>query len=964
MSFPKLTAVKPFGRLLLCAILLAALGARAATAGERSDPDRLNHPLLVGTATDSYPRSYLTPNGRCEGFSVDLLDAVARAMDLKIQRVKAPSSELEKRFREGEFDLLQAFTPGPGRETFADFSQPTIWLHGCIFVRADSDLNSVRDLGRAAMLVVGRNSAADQLLQDRQITPKSITYCSSVEEALQMINNGDFDAVFASRLSGLSVTKRDRLRNVRALPEALVGYDIRPCFAVHKGDQVLLARLDEGLAVLHRTGEYGTIYDQWFGSLEGTRITQQTLIVYVAPALTIALAIALLGLLRQRSLSQRIARQAARLAENEALLAEAQRIAHVGHWRYNVATRDLSCSAEMLRVLERDPKRNNPTYQQLLRTVSRSDRAIVHRAVRDALRGGIGSELTFSIRPRFDLKRVVHVNIQGVRGASGSIQAIVGTIQDITEQKLVENDLRAREHLVRAIYDNIPTALGVIELVDDTLRFISANPGTARILALEPQAEIAGHLLTDLGLPKEVIDFWMQWFKRCIAGGEILTAEPSVYKGTRHLSFTLVPLGQGPNGGPQVCYLAEDVTERKQMDAEMAQGRRLRAVGELVGGIAHEFNNLLTPILLKAELLATEWKNEPRLFEELRSISRAAQRGADLTKRLLAFGRRSEPKQENIKLHALVRANTDLVRPTIDRRIQLISNVPETLPSLYLNASDVHQIVLNLLLNARDTLVEKLNLPNVPENWRATITIDAAEFGPRAIENTHWEKTESPDGWISLAIRDNGMGMPQDVQERIFEPFYTTKGVGKGTGLGLATVWHLVTRMGGKVNVHSQPGEGTVFQVWLPILHGPIPEAGGPAQKALTDHTARICLVEDDDMVAQTLIATLRRTQHRVVHFRHGTEAWKHLSMHPADYDLLLLDLDLPGMSGLEIARRARAGRFKGKILVASGRLTERESQELDKLGVEFQIEKPFSAEKLNLAVQTCLNAHRPAGVL
>lgn len=919
----------------------------------------------MGSAVDSYPKSFATPSGKSEGFVVELLDAVAAVMDLKIERVKGTSDELHRRFQNGDFDLLETYSPGPGREMFSDFSEHYLLLHGAIFVRRDNPkMRALTDLNDAAVLLGTRASVAEQLLRDHHLVPRSITYCRSPEEAIHLLNTQKYDAVFASRLTALSIIERDKLKNIRALGDPLVGYEIHQCFAVHKGDEALLGRLNEGLAVVHRTGQFDEIYRRWFGRFDPPTLTRDQMLRYVAPVLGGALILAILGLFYQRALRRRLSGQTARLEESEALLGEAQRIAHVGHWRYSTAKRSLSCSAEMLRILEREGQKTPVTYARILAMVRKSERVAAHRSARQAMLQGSGGETTVTIYPRAGLRKVVQVRFQVVRSPSGTIIQLVGTIQDITQSKLFEDDLRTREQLLRALYDNVPSALGVVEAMEDSFQFISANPGTAKLLGLDGQTPVAGQRLSQLPLPPDVATFWLQWFRRGIAQKKILKAEPELKESKRHLSLTLVPLGLGPAGHAQLCYLAEDVSERKQIDAEIAQGRRLRAIGELVGGIAHEFNNLLTPILLKTELLRSEWRAEFRLTEELRTISRAAERGADLTKRLLAFGRPSEAHPEELKLRAIVQANFDLLLPTIDRRIQLVNGVSDALPHLFLNVNDLHQIVLNLLLNARDTLVEKLN-QSPPDSWRASIRLEATRVDPRHSENLSVEKNEEPNGWLCLVARDNGMGMPQAVLERIFEPFYTTKGVGKGTGLGLATVWHLATRMGGKVMVQSQLGEGSAFEVWLPIFAVPraLPPVAVDRTMDPTRHIVRICLVEDDDLVAQTVSSALRRQEHRVAHFRHGDEAWRHLTTHLSDYDLLLLDLDLPGINGVDLARRARAAQFPGKILVASGRLTESEARELERIGIDSHIEKPFSPPKLNQAVQNCMSSRKSVSI-
>jgi signal transduction histidine kinase len=243
--------------------------------------------------------------------------------------------------------------------------------------------------------------------------------------------------------------------------------------------------------------------------------------------------------------------------------------------------------------------------------------------------------------------------------------------------------------------------------------------------------------------------------------------------------------------------VAAQAHELRRMDAELAQGRRLRAVGEMVGGVAHEFNNLLTPIVLKVEMLRDERRADPMLQRELDVIAGAAERGASLTRRLLMFGRQADHEPTDVRVADVVKANIELVRPTTDPRIVIAMDVPADLPVLHQSAADLHQIVLNLLLNARDTLQDKLE--RHPEA-DARVTVRADSIG----------------GDQELVIEDTGMGMEREVLDRIFEPFFTTKEVGRGTGLGLATVWHLVQACGGRIAVESVPGRGTAFRILLP----------------------------------------------------------------------------------------------------------------------------------------------------
>ncbi len=383
-------------------------------------------------------------------------------------------------------------------------------------------------------------------------------------------------------------------------------------------------------------------------------------------------------------------------------------------------------------------------------------------------------------------------------------------------------------------------------------------------------------------------------------------------------------------------------------DAEIAQSRRLRAVGELVGGIAHEFNNLLTPILLKADALQHEYR-QTALAAELQIIIDAAIRAAEITRRLLTFQRKTDRKPEKIRLRTAIESDIELLRHAIDRRVRLDCTISSDLPTLWLPGTDLHQIIVNLLLNARDTLIEKLTRETTDSKWTPSIQIEAKVLPIDAAVPLDPSRIQSPPaGWIRLTVRDNGLGMPPDVLERIFEPFYTTKPVGQGTGLGLATVWHLVTELGGCIDVNSVPGAGTAFNLCLPIRASNEAAASStamPAAAAAMPSTARIMLVDDEDAVSNLVCEILQYHGHQVTMLANGRLAWEKLSAAPGTFEVIILDLNMPGLNGLELARRARDLPFDGLIFVMSGRLSESDRAEFLRLRVDRIIEKPFTLD-------------------
>lgn len=928
------------------------------TAAESPPPPQISaipQALLVGSTTDNYPYSYLDENQQLTGFAVEVFDAVARQMHIRYQRVLGPGSEIADRFLAGNLTVHPFFTKGRSREINAEYSVPFVSLQMTLFTRrGDARITSLAELPRAPFVVTVGGAGRDYSLADG--IPLANFVRTANPDALRQLADGKTDGAIMTRFAGLATIDRLGLKNVVpssvALPDPARDYR----FAVIRGESQLLAQLNEGLASIQRTGEFDAIHQKWFGHFEPRRFTGEEVTVYVAGALAVALAVTFWALLRQRQLRRRLSRQADELADSRAILAEAQQFARVGHWRRIFSTGELLWSEETFRIHERDPALGAPTMDELLGWVSASERVVWETSARRARDEGLTYEFDTTIEPHPGLRKIIHVRGRATRDVAGKINGLFGTVQDITPWREAEHALLRSERLLRAIYDNVPFAIGVVEFRDGLWRNVSINPGAMKLLDLTSPPP-AGLTLAELGFNAERQQFWHRLFDRATTTAAPSTTERRDPEKKRDYVVSVVPLGRS-GGDDRCCFFVEDITARKKKDAEISQGRRLRAIGELVGGIAHEFNNLLTPILLTADLLKSDWKHEPALCEDLQVIADTARRSADLTRRLLTFGRRADVRPALFALPAIVEGNFKLLRHTIDRRITLAADLPADLPALCLNSGDMQQVLLNLLLNARDTLVEKL-AAHPAGTWSPRIRIQATTLpGPAATPAD--SAKASPPAWIKFTCEDNGLGMRPEVIERIFEPFYTTKQVGQGTGLGLATVWHLITEMGGRVDVNSTPGQGTAFHICLPVFPAP---AGAPGQSA-TPFAATpapaprpaeirpcVLLAEDEPFIAEIVTHVAQMLGCTVIHTPDGRTAWEKISAAPAAYHAVVLDLNMPGITGLDLLRRARQFGFDRPVIVTSGRIDDDERQELVALGVSAIVQKPFTVEQLIAAL-------------
>jgi signal transduction histidine kinase/ActR/RegA family two-component response regulator len=823
-------------RMVASQVIVCLLGALATEPRARAQvspeaalqltPLSQRQPLVVGAFTDAYPYSYLDSDGRLAGFAVDILDAVARAVNLRIQRVSGPAVQIRERFQNGEFELLQyhgisAVNP----PAYADFSVPFLSLQGCIYVRKGGPIHLLKDLDGQAFGMIGTTGQGERLLRENGIKPR-IVEMSSQEVMLVKISSGEIAGCFVSQLTEVSVSRKLHLGNITMLGRPFNGYEIRQAFAVHTGDAELLARLNEGLAIIHHSGEYDRIYRTHFSQYGSYILSADELELYASLVLAVGFVIALWGYFRQRKLRKELLVQASKLAEQGALL--------------------------------------------------------------------------------------------------------------------------------HALYDNIPMGMTVIETGPLGPRVLSMNRQACRLYSVD-FTEI-GQALDSLPVT-DAIRHHLSEAAAAAPGADFVSTRDIVLKnGKRILEVTAVPLAS-PDGAAtaRTCVLVEDITERKQQEAEVGRSRKLRAVGELVGGIAHEFNNLLTPVMLKAGEIQISRPDDDELQQDIEVIVQAVQRTAELTRRLLTFGRKADHRAESVRLKAIAAGCFDLLRHTVDRRITWEHLIPEDLPPLFFNATDLNQILLNLLLNARDALLERLSGRN-PTNWAPKITVEAVQLPPDAFAPPQVQNGRSILGWQRLTVRDNGLGMPPDVVERIFEPFFTTKDVGKGTGLGLATVWHLANDAGGHVKVESVLGTGSEFHIFLPVW--PATEKPKPAVAAKAPVKAvRLLLVEDEPLVARPVIQVLERHGHKVRYFENGLDAWQHLENNLDAYDLLIIDVNLPGMNGVDIVAHARERDFQGRIFMVSGRFTSSDMSALTRLRINHSLTKPFNVQQFLEAVNESLAA-------
>ena len=389
-----------------------------------------------------------------------------------------------------------------------------------------------------------------------------------------------------------------------------------------------------------------------------------------------------------------------------------------------------------------------------------------------------------------------------------------------------------------------------------------------------------------------------------------------------------------------------EVNERKSSEAQLRQSQKMEAIGQLAGGVAHDFNNLLTAINGHSELCLRRLESKDPAYHHLEQIKKAGDRAAGLTRQLLAFSRKQILQPKIVDLNQVVVDLNKMLQRLIGEDIDLLMGLAADLGKVKADPNQLEQILLNLSINARDAM---------PRGGRLTIETSNAYLDE---EFTRDHISVPPGQYVLLAVSDNGCGMATETQAHIFEPFFTTKEVGKGTGLGLATVYGIVKQSGGSIWVYSEVGQGTAFKIYFPLAEGPAEAATTPTDDlAWFKGTETVLLVEDEEVVRDMATEILRESGYQVLEAKHGREALMLARQHPEVIHLMLTDVVMPQMSGRELAELLSPLRQDMKVLYMSGYTDDAIVHHgVLEEGMEF-IGKPFTPSALARKIRELLDA-------
>ena len=520
--------------------------------------------------------------------------------------------------------------------------------------------------------------------------------------------------------------------------------------------------------------------------------------------------------------------------------------------------------------------------------------------------------------------------------AEGHPVSTLGILRNIEKRKKAEEALRESESKFRTLFDLSPQAIALTEpttgrLVDVNTVFCQKN--------LYSKEEIIGRSTTEIGFySSEDRDRFVRTLKTC---GEVHGMEMDFRTKNGDLINTFMFAKEiRVSDQTYILTVFYDITEKKRLEAQLRQSQKMEAIGSLAGGVAHDFNNLLMGILGNVTLMLMDTESHHPHFPLLNDIEKQVMSGAELTRQLLGYARKGKYEVKVLDLNKLVRETSATFKRTRKQIIVRSELAPDLFP-IEADISQIEQVLLNLYLNASDAM---------PEGGELTLrTFNLSH--ERMTGHPHMPKKEK---YVCLEVTDTGTGMDRETQQRIFDPFFTTKEMGKGTGLGLASVFGIVKGHGGYLDVASEPGRGTTFSIYLPATEKYTDIQADPDSQIETSN-GTILIVDDEDIILNMGSKILERLGYRVLQANDGKKALEVYEAEKDGIDLIILDMIMPGMGGGDTFDRIRAIEPQAKVLLSSGYSLDGEANDILKRGCDGFIQKPFKFKDLSLRIRAIL---------
>jgi PAS domain S-box-containing protein len=597
------------------------------------------------------------------------------------------------------------------------------------------------------------------------------------------------------------------------------------------------------------------------------------------------------------------------LRKSEAELNEAQRVAHIGSWDWDSTTDRIWWSDEYYRIYNLDPKLPTPSYLEHLKLYTPESSARLNAAVEKAMQTGETYELDLELARPTATTRWICARGEAKRDANGRITGLRGTAQDITERKRTEMKLRQNELFIKNVLETVDE--GFI-IVDPDYNIMSANRAYLERLKMPLEEVVGKHCYS---LTHHIDRPCYEVGERCAVQETFKTGKPSYALHTHYdtagdtvyVEIKSYPVVDASGMIISAIETITDITAKKRLEEQLRHAQKMEAIGTLAGGIAHDFNNILSAIIGYGSLVQMKVNPDDPLRINVDHILDAANRAAQLTQGLLTFSRKQVITVQPIRLNDVIVRVEKLLTRIIGEDVNLAVKLPESELNVMADSSQIEQVLMNLATNARDAM---------PQGGLLQVDVEVAEIDGEYIRVHGYGKAGH---YALISVTDTGSGMDQQTLEKIFEPFFTTKDVGKGTGLGLAIVYGIIKQHNGYINVYSEPGKGSTFKIYLPLIRDEVENIPLPEPEHMLGGTETLLIAEDDDTLRDLICTILREFGYKIIEARDGEEAVRKFKQSRDAVRLVILDVIMPGMNGKDAYDAIAKIQPRVKIIFQSG---------------------------------------------
>ena len=899
-------------------------------------PDISKKPQTITVVSDDNypPYIFRDTNGNLQGILIDEWTLWEKKTGIKVKFIGMDWAKAQRFIAEGRADVIDTMFLTEERARLYDFSKPYVTIEVPVFFH--NNISGITDVASLQGFTIGvkEGDASIGMLKKHGIT--TLREYASYEEIVKAAADQKIKVFCIDGPPAFYyLYKMDLEKEYRHSMPLYSGQFHR---AVRKGDKQLLNIIEDGFRRISPK-EHSGLEKKWRGSSllinpDSVRyILNSSFAVFIA-----ALALMLWNHMLRRKVSQKTSQLRETLGAlkgNEAMLR-----ATIESLPFDFFAIDREGCYFMLNdaalhhwgdVIGKKPEEVILDYPEGKRWLENNQRAFAGETVRG------------EVEYLFDGERhYIHEIVTPIRDDNQQIQGILGINFDMTGQKRTEEALRESIQKYSALIETTDTGFVIL---DSKGLVLDANPEYVRLTGHERLEEIAGRPVTDWTADYEKEKNAAE-VKKCFEQGFVRNLEIDyVDKQGKNTPIEINATVVNTKNGPQILTLCRNISEHRKLEEQLRQAQKMEAIGQLAGGVAHDFNNILSAIMGYASISRLKIKDDEELKGYIEHILASAERGANLTHSLLAFSRKQVVELKPSNINDIIYGVQKILARVISEDIEFKVNL--SIEDLVVEADkgQIEQVLMNLATNARDAM---------PNGGSLLISTNSIEIGGGYMKSHIVDKAGR---YAVISVSDTGVGMERAIREHMFEPFFTTKEVGKGTGLGLAMAYGIIKRHNGSINVYSEPGKGTTLKIYLPLVQSKIEDEQKTEVVPIPVGQETILLVEDDEVVRNVTKATLEAFGYRVIEALDGEDAVRVFAENKDAVPLIISDVIMPKKSGNEVYEAARKIKPEVKVIFISGYASDviNKGGVLAK-GVTF-IAKPFKSDNLLRKVREVLDS-------